>query len=334
MRRTILFRLLAAILALVSAAALLEAALRLLPAPAAGREVVVREVPRPAPADEPQFRGPEPDLAAEAFRIVAVGDSFTWGDGVWPEDAYPARIERRLAATEPRVPVQVINWSRRGWNTAQAWRSIEDDLDRLDPDVLVLGYCINDAEPASAERRRELWRELGWWPGDEPAPGWLARNSRLVGRVRTSLLNLRSRRTARAYYHRIYDDGPSWRLNRRALESFGQLGSRPDGPRFLLVIFPIFDSQLDAGYPYRDLHRKVAELAEGEGIATLDLLPAYAGVDARRLAVLPFTDPHPNELAHRIAADRIVEELVARGWAPRGRRAVRLAGGRRFPAED
>jgi hypothetical protein len=85
------------------------------------------------------------------------------------------------------------------------------------------------------------------------------------------------------------------------------------------VVFPIFDSQIDADYRYHDLHELMARTTAELGIESLDLRLAYEGVDAYRLAVTPFTDPHPSELAQRIAADAILEELLRREWIPASR---------------
>lgn len=49
----------------------------------------------------------------------------------------------------------------------------------------------------------------------------------------------------------------------------------------------------------------------------LDLLEAYRGVDVYRLALVPYTDAHPNELAHRIAADFILDYLARARFVPR-----------------
>ena len=76
-----------------------------------------------------------------------------------------------------------------------------------------------------------------------------------------------------------------------------------------MVVFPVFDSQLE-NYQYRELHQKVVETCQELRIPVLDLLPAYEGLDTRRLAVEPFLDPHPSELGHRIAADKIFERLA------------------------
>lgn len=56
--------------------------------------------------------------------------------------------------------------------------------------------------------------------------------------------------------------------------------------------------------------------AEQLDIDLLDLLFTYRNVDARRLASAPFTDGHPSKLAHRIAAQAILERLVERGIVP------------------
>ena len=68
------------------------------------------------------------------------------------------------------------------------------------------------------------------------------------------------------------------------------------------------------GEPLSETVRR--ELREEAGLEVLDLLRFYEGVDARRLAVVPFSDPHPNELAHRIAADAIAEYLIERRMVP------------------
>lgn len=91
------------------------------------------------------------------------------------------------------------------------------------------------------------------------------------------------------------------------------------------MVFPIFDSQVDADYRYHDLHELMERTTAELGIESLDLRLAYQGVDANRLAVTPFTDPHPSELAQRIAADAILEELLRREWLG----AAEARGGRR-----
>lgn len=249
------------------------------------------------------------------FRILVVGDSFTWGSRVRAEDAYPDRIATRLDRQYGRDRFQVINFSRPGWNTARELDALGSWISRIRPDALVLGYCLNDADPVSQKALRRLMRgtELR-----KPAPGpsrWLHRHSRAYRLLYDKLENVRRRRALVAYYHAIYDYQPGWKRTRRALADFRDLAARRDIP-FLLVVFPIFDSQLDWRYKYDDLHRRMRETAQELDIDLLDLLPHYRGIDARRLAAEPFVDGHPSELAHRIAADAILDRWTQRGVLP------------------
>lgn len=260
------------------------------------------------------------------FRIVVVGDSFTWGAGVHGEDAYPDRLEIRLNALDRRRRFEVVNFSRPGWNTVQAFKGTWRRLRRLEPDLLILGYVLNDAEPSDwserMERRRVKLRR-------EPAPGvsaWLHGHSLLYKTLWDRLENTRQRRAFTSVFFQHYS-GASWEECREGLASF-ERWSAERGIPFLLVVFPIFDSQIDESYPYHELHELVIATAEELGIRTFDLREAYRGVDARRLAVTPFTDAHPNELAHRLAADALVDYLEETGLAPIERRKGRARKGK------
>jgi hypothetical protein len=102
----------------------------------------------------PGFRKPrrEPGSKEGQFRIVVVGDSFAWGDGVHAEDAFPDRLEVRLNAISRGDQFEVVNWSRPGWNTVRQNRSLKDHLDWLDPDLLILSVVLNDSEPTEPEK--------------------------------------------------------------------------------------------------------------------------------------------------------------------------------------
>jgi hypothetical protein len=78
---------------------------------------------------------------------------------------------------------------------------------------------------------------------------------------------------------------------------------------FVVVIFPLFANPLDDGYPFRELHAKVAQAAGESGARVVDLLPSYRAVDWRLLVVDGAADEHPNEIAHRIAAHVILRAL-------------------------
>jgi acyl-CoA thioesterase-1 len=80
--------------------------------------------------------------AAPAARILAFGDSLTAGFGLSPEQAFPARLQARLAGLG--IAVQVLNGGISGDTTA-------DGVARLDwaladhPDIVLVELGANDA---------------------------------------------------------------------------------------------------------------------------------------------------------------------------------------------
>jgi hypothetical protein len=64
------------------------------------------------------------------------------------------------------------------------------------------------------------------------------------------------------------------------------------------------------------MHDAIAGVMQAEGVAHLDLFPAFRGKDPRRMQAIPRVDPHPNEIAHRIAAEAIFHFLLEQGLVP------------------
>ncbi len=307
--RAAAFRLLAAGLGLLAALAAVEVALRILPAAPRYRSTRVEER-QTSDWHEPDYRVPPPALVEDGprFRIVALGDSFTWGDGVYVEDAWPARLERLLGRLEPPVPVEVVTVSRPGWGTVQEVDAVARRLDRLAPDLILLAYVLNDAEPGPGEPLDRLRAPL---ERRKPAGAsrWLHGASALYRLAWERLENDRQRRAFLFYYRALYGQ-PGWAAAREALDRLRELAAARGTP-VVVLLFPIFDGPLDQSYPYRPLQELVAAEMRWREFRVLDLLAAYRRVDPRRLALEPFTDAHPNELAHRLAAEAIRDYLLA-----------------------
>lgn len=279
------------------------------------RRTMVEERPR-SRMDQPDFREPGFEIQDKLgeFRILVIGDSFSWGDGVYWWDAYPHRLESRLNAVSRGDRFEVINWSRPGWNTWRQLRSVEGRLDELDPDLVILAFVLNDPEPVERSR---LKRMLSAAAGRLPSPGpsaWLFENSRFYALVWTRLENSRTHRELSAFYRSLYE-GEHWEACRGALKRLRNLSRRHQTP-MLLTVFPVFDSPMDERYPYADLHARIREQGEALQLPVLDLFDTFEGMDTRRLAVVPFTNAHPSEIAHRVAADAILDYLVRHRLVP------------------
>jgi GDSL-like lipase/acylhydrolase family protein len=86
----------------------------------------------------------EYDLAkpANAFRILVLGDSVTFGHG--SVHSYPELLEQRLKAWRPDVDWQVWNAAVPGYNTSQELAQLVEVGDRYRPDLVIVGFFEND----------------------------------------------------------------------------------------------------------------------------------------------------------------------------------------------
>src|SRR5262245_667741 len=79
------------------------------------------------------------------LRVVGVGDSVMFGWGVVEDETYMRRLEASLAVPDRRV--EVLNLAVPGYNSAQEAIVVRTKVMPLSPDLLLVGYVLNDAEP-------------------------------------------------------------------------------------------------------------------------------------------------------------------------------------------
>src|SRR5262249_20643424 len=93
-------------------------------------------------------------------RLLSLGDSFAWGAGVEFEDAYPQRLERGMRRRR-REPWRVVNLALPGMNTVDEASQLTEEGFAYQPDIVLVGYVLNDSEDAEAAeaRRARDWAE-------------------------------------------------------------------------------------------------------------------------------------------------------------------------------
>ena len=270
------------------------------------------------------------------FRIAAVGDSFTQGGGVNFDDIYPKRLERYLNEYENvrGVRYQALNWGRPGSSTPSQAALVREWAARYGVDLVVLGFCLNDAEDESdrpalqAIRARSILVEFEKGGG---LAGFLYDNSSLVRLVRQRLFQTRRNRGHLDYYREIYAETyPGWKKSAAAIADLGRFRAESGIP-VVVMIYPLFSWELDERYPFRDVHERLHREFEKAGLPYLDLLPVYRGLDHRVLEAVPFKDPHPSDVAHRIAAEELYRFLKDAKLLPAGEKEARKAINRRVP---
>ncbi len=245
-------------------------------------------------------------------RALCLGDSFTWGVSVLFDDAWPQRLERMLARDRGEA-WEAVNLGEPGLNTVQEASKLASEGFAYQPDVVVLGYVLNDSEDENAAEAR---RAADWIEVRRQQPStWrlLLDHSALVRTVRTRVEATLENRRRIEDFHAMYADGyAGWIEGKEALRAIGGI-CRERGVPLVVAIFPLFGNPLDGRYPFADIHAKVAQVAGEAGAKVVDLLPYYRGLDWKLLVANGADDEHPNEIAHRIAAQviaRAVEDVV------------------------
>ena len=243
-------------------------------------------------------------------RIVSLGDSFAWGWGILLDDTYARRVERML--TERRVQKEtweVVSLASPGLNSVQEAERLSAEGFAYCPDVVVLGYVLNDSDDQHAP---EVKRTADWLRNADATPwaGWpVLRHSALVRllatRIRATVDNRRRVEGRRATYAPGY---PGWIAGQKALREMAGM-CRERGVPLVILIFPDLGVPLDDRYPFTAIHAQVRTVAIAAGARVVDLLPSFRGLNSELLVVAGVDDTHPNEIAHRIAALALFDAL-------------------------
>ncbi len=78
--------------------------------------------------------------AERGCKVVVLGDSFVWGDGLDPEIRWPSKFEKL-------VNCRVFPFGKNGWSTIEYLGFYEQHLRRLDFDYLLISIVENDPDP-------------------------------------------------------------------------------------------------------------------------------------------------------------------------------------------
>ena len=80
------------------------------------------------------------------FRIIALGDSHTFGWGVRQEESFPTVLENLLTTRDPSRRFEVMNLGVPGYNTVQEVQVFSTKADELSPDMVVINFVLNDMD--------------------------------------------------------------------------------------------------------------------------------------------------------------------------------------------
>lgn len=80
-------------------------------------------------------------------RIAGIGDSGMWGWGVGQGQNYLAVLESNLNSRAQGTPYEVLNFAVPAYNTVQEVELFKTRGLKYKPDIVILGWCVNDTSP-------------------------------------------------------------------------------------------------------------------------------------------------------------------------------------------
>jgi len=257
------------------------------------------------------LRGPDVtrEVPPGTRRVLALGDSQTFGNGLALGDTWPTLLEAELERRFPEQDWQVLNAGISGTDTWQHAYLLAELADAIDFDAVVLAFYVNDVTkrytPVDAGQisntaskrigyvlKRSALFTFGWMTWQR-----LTASSSAAEIERATLRGEPDPRTE-----------AGWAQVEASLRDMQQLCDR-EGIPFAIAVLPRRD-QVTGAEPGRAYQARVAEIAGRLGIPAIDLLGPFEALYAREGGALfiPW-DGHNTGVANAVVAERIATEL-------------------------
>lgn len=268
----------------------------------------------------------ERDKPSGTFRILGLGDSFTYGAGVAADETYLARLERALdARVGDGRTVEVVRAGVPRYFTRAERLLFEHDGDGWDPDLVLLGFVPNDVvDTAVGTEGMRVTSDGRLMSADLAAlierlggaSRWLYERSHLARLgLRTWLARAPSGAERSPRLDDVYAaDGPledAWGEVEGELSRLAALVAARDVPLVVVHLPQRPPWTPDRSYPAE----RLAAWAEAAGVVFIDTLPALRAHPGTADLYWPI-DGHPRSAAHAVFARVLDEELAARGLVP------------------
>ena len=243
-----------------------------------------------------------------AFRIVVLGDSLAYGQGVYPyEKRFPEQAEKLFKEQHPDLDVEFINTGIAGQDLRQHNKYLASFVLKLKPDFVLYQWYINDMNTTYH------LSEVTTPPliSNRKLHASLMENSVLYFLLQQSWSQIRVKMGTQKKYsdylvEKFIDSTsvPSIAAKEQLNKLLDRL--KKENIAYGIVLFPSFATPMRE-YTLGFLHERVLNTCTKRNIVCLDLRDTYMEYDSHIKALWANVfDPHPSELAHRLAAEKIV----------------------------
>ncbi len=255
------------------------------------------------------FRGKELARQQPHFRLVVVGDSFAFSQGVRDNETLAEQLAVRLQQ-KIGSSVDVINLGVPGYNTCQEYWRFKERVLPLKPQAALLLYVENDTEPPpfsvkgdvviSPDVRTGLWGSFAAAARESSAAYNLAWTRFQLLKGATYSID-----QYRGLIAKKFDStNPLWMKSKACLADMIAL-AKTQSIRLVVIPFPILQGLTTKPYPFEMYTKAVCDAARAGGAECLDIVPALQNLEIQ--LTVSQTERHPSAEVYR----RITEPIVA-----------------------
>jgi lysophospholipase L1-like esterase len=267
------------------------------------------------------------------YRILILGDSITFGYALPVEATFSSQLQQLLLREKPDF--EILNFGVGGYDILQEVALLEHRGLKFMPDMVVVGYCLNDAGIASnnlkritkiqsrqsnilfrsrlfqfANDRIDRYRTINWM-AQQNIPEVFSRTYK--DRIDKIELN---EKELHALIEQVPDIHPSfWYKDldhigrtRYAFRHLGELSKR-NNFSVLVVVIPWLTGELKT-YPNKIAHQIVNMEAKRAGFDTIDMTTDFMRTGMKNLKLKDKDMVHPNKKGHALIAHAISKYVL------------------------
>jgi len=242
------------------------------------------------------------------LRVAFLGDSYTYGFGIKVKDNFTEVTQRKLTKELTGRKVQCLNFGRKGANTEKELEILKEKILPYDPDVLVMGFVLNDF----SDNQRQ------------------GRVNKLYAKDRKKYRPfLKLEKASKLFYYiDQFIFGAFGKTGQIQIDELTSLYDPQKNPRYgdlygmleeivvemssrkgVMLFFPHFIKDESSLPFYQNAKKMVEEVCKKHGVSFIEILPHLQHKPFYKWWLHP-ADHHPNVEAHGIIADILTQKIL------------------------
>jgi lysophospholipase L1-like esterase len=223
-------------------------------------------------------------------RIIALGDSFTFGWGVNLSDTYVKVLERKLNEMNATANFQVMNFGVPGYNTLEEIEFLKQKGLKYKPDIVLLGYAAGDLHNNTKIKTGEFPKKA----------------SEIVEELFSNSTEKQKEVLKSFFSFQLLEEDVSknfdTNLEKIVLSPLNELATYQKEQQFkVIIVFLTRITLLEK--------EKISELSKKHGFCIIDVFEEIKKYNFNSIT-MPSPDRHYNELGHNIIANSIFEKMI------------------------